>query len=173
MHDNSKPARGLDSTWAGMITFGMSSDILSTATKTLWKTEFVPGRDPRTVQIRQPLEVMEQPELYSVFAPEARSMLADSSHPLYSRSEPLSYRRWERIPLAAKNVFKKKKNNSFKCFHYPELHKVTDSVQAKGSWAHLFSLSEVEFMSMGRSWTCWSIIYALNCLVWVHEQRTI
>lgn len=93
MHDNIKPTHGLDSTRMWMITSGMSNDILSTVTKTLWKTEFVPGRDPSTVQIKQPLEVMEQPELYSVFAPEARSMLADSSHPLYSQSEPLSYRR--------------------------------------------------------------------------------
>lgn len=109
MHDNSKPTQELDSTWTWMITFRMSNDILSIVTKTLRKTEFIPGRDPSTVQIRQPLEVMEQPELYSVFAPEARSMLADSSHPLYSWSEPLSYRRWERIPLAAKNVLKKNK----------------------------------------------------------------
>lgn len=119
MHDNSKPTQGSDSTWTWMITFGMSNAILSTATKTLRKTEFIPGRDPSTVQIRQPLEVTEQPELYSVFAPEVRSMLADSSHPLYSRSESLSYRRWERIPLAAKNVLKKKKKSFIRVLSLP------------------------------------------------------
>lgn len=37
----------------------------------------------------------------------ARSILGDSSHPLFSQFEPLSSGRRYRVPLATKNVFKK------------------------------------------------------------------